>query len=83
MDSRRLAQLWKSLSDKDHPWNKFGCGNKATLFRDSDGSGGNEKETRKRVVDWWEKHYCASRMKVAIVGAGMSHYSFFLVRDSD
>ncbi len=78
MDSRRLFQLWKSLSDKDHPWNKFGCGNKATLLKegeaDANADGEKAKETRMRVVDWWEKHYCASRMKVAIVGAGMSHY---------
>jgi insulysin len=70
MDSRRLGQLRKSLSDKGHPWNKFGCGNKTTLLKEAEDDG--EKETRRRVVDWWEKHYCASRMKVAIVGAGMS-----------
>jgi insulysin len=75
MDSRRLGQLRKSLSDKDHPWNKFGCGNKSTLLRQDDGRNGNEKETRRRVVDWWENHYCASRMKVVIVGAGMSFTS--------
>jgi len=74
MDSRRLGQLRKSLSDEDHPWNKFGCGNKATLLKEGDSDGYGEKETRKRVVDWWEKHYCASRMKVVIVGAGTSHH---------
>lgn len=69
MDSRRRFQLWKSLSDKDHPWIKFGCGNKETLLPKDDNDG--EIQTRRRVVDWWERHYCASRMKVAIIGCGM------------
>ncbi|KAG8823841.1 hypothetical protein FRC19_003029 [Serendipita sp. 401] len=65
MDSRRLYQLWKSLSDAHHPWNKFGCGNKDTLLKGNveDGS-----ESRQRVMDWWQNHYCASRMKVTVVG---------------
>ncbi|EJD07221.1 insulin-degrading enzyme [Fomitiporia mediterranea MF3/22] len=25
-------------------------------------------ETRRRVIEWWEKEYCASRMKLAVVG---------------
>ncbi|KAG8812523.1 Insulinase (Peptidase M16), partial [Serendipita sp. 399] len=66
MDSRRLYQLRKSLSDAHHPWSKFGCGNKDTLLK-GDPQDGNE--SRRRVMDWWQNHYCASRMKAAIVGA--------------
>jgi insulysin len=28
------------------------------------------RETRRRLVEWWEKHYCASRMKLVILGKG-------------
>lgn len=77
MDSRRLYQLWKSLSDADHPWNTFGCGHKGTLLpSDNDQNvnpaGGQDTEilARMRVMRWWEENYCASRMKAAILGAG-------------
>jgi insulysin len=29
------------------------------------------RETRKRLMEWWEKEYCAGRMKLAIVGRGV------------
>lgn len=28
------------------------------------------RETRRRLVEWWSKEYCASRMRLAIVGKG-------------
>lgn len=28
------------------------------------------RETRRRLVEWWEKQYCASRMKLVILGKG-------------
>jgi secreted Zn-dependent insulinase-like peptidase len=68
MDNRRIYQLWKSLSDANHPWNKFGCGSKSTLMENDSTEG--EAQTRARVVEWWKKHYCSSRMKLAIIGAG-------------
>ncbi|KDR81747.1 hypothetical protein GALMADRAFT_58881 [Galerina marginata CBS 339.88] len=34
---------------------------------DADG-GAIGRETRRRLVEWWNKEYCASRMRVAIVG---------------
>lgn len=30
------------------------------------------RETRRRLVEWWEKEYCASRMRLCIVGKGDS-----------
>lgn len=77
MDSRRIFQLWKSLSDSNHPWNKFGCGNKTTLLHED--SEGGEKETRRRVIEWWEQNYCAGRMKVAMLGSGMLENSLLIV----
>ncbi|KAF9566323.1 insulin-degrading enzyme [Agrocybe pediades] len=36
---------------------------------DSDADGGAVgRETRRRLVEWWEKEYCAGRMRLAIVG---------------
>lgn len=36
---------------------------------DADG-GAIGRETRRRLVEWWSKEYCASRMRLAIVGKG-------------
>lgn len=29
------------------------------------------RETRRRLVEWWSKEYCASRMRLCIIGQGM------------
>ena len=29
------------------------------------------RETRRRLVEWWEQEYCASRMRLCIIGKGM------------
>ncbi|KAJ7580280.1 Metalloenzyme, LuxS/M16 peptidase-like protein [Mycena floridula] len=84
LDSRRLAQLKKHLSVEGHPWRKFGTGNTETLLQsarelqkqglldsseDSEGDGGPVgRETRRRLVEWWQREYCASRMHVCILG---------------
>lgn len=76
-DSRRLYQLVKSLSDRSHAWNRFGCGSKDTLTRGGDGwydseedGGPAGRETRRRLIEWWETHYCANRMRLVLVGKG-------------
>ena len=78
-DSRRLYQLMKSLSDRSHPWNRFGCGSKDTLsgggqgWHDSEEDGGPAgRETRRRLIEWWETHYCANLMRLVLVGRGNS-----------
>ena len=83
-DSRRLHQLMKTLSDRSHPWNKFGCGSKDTLSRggqgwhDSEEDGGPAgRETRRRLIGWWETHYCANRMRLVLVGRGNSYLFFW------
>lgn len=30
------------------------------------------RETRRRLLEWWSKEYCASRMNVCVIGRGMS-----------
>lgn len=30
------------------------------------------RETRRRLVEWWSKEYCASRMNVCVIGRGTS-----------
>ncbi|KAI0764784.1 LuxS/MPP-like metallohydrolase [Fomes fomentarius] len=73
-DGRRVLQLTKELSLPGHPWRKFGTGNYATLSacgRNGGaraGEGAVMKETRRRLVEWWKAHYCASRMALAVVG---------------
>src|SRR5258706_8645991 len=83
-DSRRLHQLMKTLSDRSHPWNKFGCGSKDTLSRggagwhDSEEGGGPAgKKKRRRPLEVWGTHHCANRMRLVLVGGGIS-YSFIL-----
>jgi insulysin len=80
-DGRRLHQLMKSLSDGCHPWNKFGCGSKDTLSRggegwhDSEVDGGPAgRETRRRLIEWWETHYCTNRMRLVLVGRGNARF---------
>jgi insulysin len=29
------------------------------------------RETRRRLVEWWSKEYCASRMRLCVIGKGM------------
>jgi insulysin len=29
------------------------------------------RETRRRLVEWWSHEYCASRMRLAVIGKGM------------
>lgn len=40
---------------------------------ESDGDGGAVgRETRRRLVEWWSKEYCAGRMHLCVIGKGMS-----------
>jgi insulysin len=33
------------------------------------------RETRRRLVEWWSNEYCASRMRLAVVGKGLDCHS--------
>ena len=86
-DSRRINQLLKGLSAEGHPWCKFGTGNVESLTEaakktlesrgeiatdDKEGDGGPVgREVRRRLIEWWEREYCAGRMTLAVVGKGM------------
>lgn len=38
---------------------------------DSEADGGSiGRETRRRLVEWWYKEYCASRMRLCVIGKG-------------
>lgn len=116
-DMWRMFQLSKELSRADHPWHKFGSGNRESLLEagrkvaatqgpeasettdsasaavketmdlstssertslassqksasDADDGGPAGRETRRRLVEWWEGQYCASRMKLVVLGKG-------------
>jgi len=46
----------------------------ASNSSDSDADGGSVgRETRRRLVEWWSKEYCASRMRLCIIGKGGRH----------
>ena len=36
------------------------------------------RETRRRLVEWWSKEYCASRMNLCVIGKGMSKSMAFV-----
>lgn len=45
-----------------------------------DGDGGSVgRETRRRLVEWWSKEYCAGRMRLCVIGKGTRS---FLVRSA-
>ena len=85
-DDRRVYQLAKSLSIPGHPWTKFGTGNVESLTEAArkqlelgnkpptekpEGDGGPiGREVRRRLMEWWEREYCASRMGLAVIGKG-------------
>lgn len=51
----------------------------ASAASDSDADGGAVgRETRRRLVEWWSKEYCASRMNLCVLGKG-AWYSMSLI----
>ena len=49
----------------DHAYHKFGTGNYSTLWSKPKEAG---RDPRQQLIGWWEKNYCARRMKLAVVG---------------
>ena len=37
----------------------------------SDDGGPIGRETRRRLVEWWSKEYCAGRMRLCVIGKGV------------
>jgi len=47
---------------------------------ESDADGGFVgRETRRRLLEWWSKEYCASRMRLCIIGKGKVFKGLFLL----
>ena len=55
----------KHVFRQDDAYHKFGTGNYRTLWEAPRAAG---RDPRKQLIEWWEKWYCARRMKLAIVG---------------
>jgi insulysin len=47
----------------------------ASSENDADG-GVVGRETRRRLVEWWNREYCAGRMRVCVVGKGTSPFCY-------
>lgn len=48
-------------------------GSSANSELDADG-GSIGRETRRRLMEWWSKEYCASRMHLCVIGRGMPSF---------
>jgi insulysin len=47
----------------------------ASTSSESEADGGAVgRETRRRLVEWWSKEYCASRMRLCVIGKGITVY---------
>ncbi|KAK5116162.1 hypothetical protein LTR62_008488 [Meristemomyces frigidus] len=64
-DPWREMQLHKSLCNKAHPFNKFSTGNYEVLHDDPIARG---VKIRDAFIGFYEEHYSANRMKLAILG---------------
>lgn len=65
MDVWRIRQVNKSLCNPNHPYNKFGTGNKKTLLEDPKLSGIN---IRDELMKFHSKWYSANIMSLAVFG---------------
>ncbi|TYJ55081.1 hypothetical protein B9479_004218 [Cryptococcus floricola] len=64
-DVWRFYQLEKSLAKPGHPYGKFGTGNYESLWSIPKEAG---RDPRRQLIEWWEKEYCARRMKLVVAG---------------
>ena len=64
-DVWRFYQLEKHLSAPTHPYSKFGTGTRETLWERPRAEG---RDPRRELMEWWEREYCARRMKLVVLG---------------
>jgi insulysin len=64
-DVWRIRQVHKSLANPNHPYSKFGTGNKETLM---DIPKKNGIDTRMELIKFHDKHYSSNIMTLAIFG---------------
>lgn len=62
-DNRRILQIMRATSNPAHPFSKFSVGNLQTLS-DQPGSA-----TRDRLIDFYQEHYSANLMTLAVLGS--------------
>lgn len=53
----RFLRIMKELADKDHPYSKFGTGNRDTLMKD---------DIRDKLIEFYNKYYSSSDMSLVI-----------------
>lgn len=64
-DVWRIRQVQKALANQDHPFSKFGTGNKETLL---DIPKNNGIDTRAELIKFHDKYYSSNLMTLAIFG---------------
>lgn len=64
-DSRRLYQLSKSLTNRDHPNHKFSTGNLDTLWNHPRSKG---TDIREELLKFHHKYYSANIMRLCVLG---------------
>jgi insulysin len=64
-DNWRAQQLLRGLSNEAHPYHKFSTGNYKTLHDDPIARG---VKIRDAFINFYETHYSANRMKLAVLG---------------
>lgn len=64
-DSWKRLQLWRSTANKEHPFSKFSTGNIDTLLKEPGKRGVSVHE---RVKQFYDEHYSASLMTLAVFG---------------
>lgn len=62
-DRRRIYRVLKSITNPKHPYHKFGTGNIETLK----GSDKDYNTLQKQLIAYFENHYSANMMKLAVV----------------
>lgn len=65
LDAWRLHQLDKSLSNPQHPYNRFSTGNYETLHTIPEQAG---IDVRALLIDFHKNHYSANIMKLVVLG---------------
>ena len=69
-DAWRQFQLSKHLSNPNHPYSKFGCGNYETLTNGGDRKVGlpdSGTSPRPELLKFWERHYHASNFALCVM----------------
>ncbi|KAF9203041.1 Insulinase (Peptidase M16) [Haplosporangium sp. Z 27] len=86
-DQRRLFQIGKHLSSRDHPYWHFGTGNLLTLQKGPEAEGINSRD---ELIKFYHKYYSSNIMKLVILGrepldvlAGWAVEKFSNVRNLD